>query len=126
MEPIADAADGFDEVARFAELLPQALDVDVDRALENDRVFTDRGVHQLKPRERPAGLAKHHLEQPKLGRRQRQLVVAIKRAVAVAVDDDSLAFDQCDPAAGSSFSCRRRSSFLIRSIRIFTLYGFVT
>ena len=78
VKPISDAADGFDEVARLAELLPQALDVNVDRALENDRILADRGVHQLETSERTAGLAKHDFEQAKLGRGQRELDVAIR------------------------------------------------
>jgi hypothetical protein len=47
MKPIADAADGFDEVTGLPEFLPQALDVDIDGALEHDRVLADRGIHQL-------------------------------------------------------------------------------
>ena len=94
VEPIADAADGFDELAGVAELLPQALDVDVDRPLQHDRVLADGGVHQLEARERAAGLADQDLEQAELGRRQRQLLVAIERPVAVPVDHDPLALDQ--------------------------------
>src|SRR2546430_84879 len=37
MESIADAADGLDEVGGVAELLAQALDVDVDRPLQDHR-----------------------------------------------------------------------------------------
>ena len=103
----------------------QALDVNVDRALQDDRVLADGGVHQLEPGERTAGLAEQDFQQAKLGRGQRQLLVAIKRPVAVPVDDDPLALDHA-PATGSSFNWRRRSSFLIRSIRIFMLYGLVT
>ncbi len=51
METISHAADGLDEVARLAELLPQALDVNVDRPLEHERVFADGGVHELEARE---------------------------------------------------------------------------
>ena len=47
MESIADAADGLDEVGGVAQLLPQALDVDVDRPLQDDGVLADGGVHQL-------------------------------------------------------------------------------
>ena len=78
MESIADAADGFDELARLAELLPQALDVDVDRPLQHDRILADGGVHQLVASERPARLADQDLQQAELGRRQRQLLVAIE------------------------------------------------
>ena len=97
VEPITDAADGFDELAGVAELLPQALDVDVDRAFQHDRVLADGGVHQLEPSERAARLADQDFQQAKLGRRQRELVVAIERPVAVPVDDDSLALDHASP-----------------------------
>ena len=74
MEPIADAADGLDEVGGVAELLAQALDVDVDRPLQDDGVLADRRVHQLVAGERPARLAEQDLQEAELGRRQRQLL----------------------------------------------------
>ena len=46
MESITDAADGFDELARIAQLLPQALDVDVDRPLQHDGVLANGRVLQ--------------------------------------------------------------------------------
>ena len=78
MEPIADAADGLDEVGGIAQLLAQALDVDVDRPLQDHGVLADGGVHQLEAGERPARLPEQHLQQAKLGRGQRQLLVAIE------------------------------------------------
>jgi carbon storage regulator CsrA len=56
VESITDAADGFDEIAGFAEFLPEALDVNVNRAFQHDRVFANRGVHELESGERPASL----------------------------------------------------------------------
>ena len=71
----------------------QALDMDVDRALQHDRVLADGGIHELVPGERPAGLPDQDLQQAKLGRSQRELLVAIQRPVAVPVDHDPLALD---------------------------------
>jgi len=48
-------ANGFDEVARIAELLPKALDVNIDGSLRERRIFADRGIHQLETRECAAG-----------------------------------------------------------------------
>src|SRR4051812_6814756 len=45
VEPVTDAADGLDELAGFAQLLSQALDVNVDRSLQDNRVLADRRVH---------------------------------------------------------------------------------
>ena len=78
MESIADAADGLDEVGGVAELLAQALDVDVDRPLQDHGVLADGGVHQLEAGEGPARLAEEHFEQAELGRGQRQLLVAVR------------------------------------------------
>jgi hypothetical protein len=39
MESTIDAADGFDELAHIAKLLPQALDVEVDGPLQHDGVL---------------------------------------------------------------------------------------
>src|SRR5271168_4358754 len=47
MEAITDAADGLDKVGGVAELLPQALDVNVDRSLQDHSVLAYGGVHQL-------------------------------------------------------------------------------
>src|SRR4051794_3834954 len=70
MESVADAADGLDEVGGVAELLAQALDVDVDRPLQDHRVLADGGIHQLEPREGPPRLTQEHLQQAELGRGQ--------------------------------------------------------
>ena len=67
MESITDAADGFDELARIAKLLPQALDVDVDGPLQHDGILANGRVHQLVASERPARLADQDLQLPKLG-----------------------------------------------------------
>src|SRR4051812_49720087 len=96
MKPVADTADGLDELARLAQLLPQALDVHVNRPLEDDRILADGRVHQLVASERPSGLADQRLEQAELGGRQRQLLVPVERAVAVAVADHPPASD--DPS----------------------------
>src|SRR5947209_6850476 len=72
MESIADAADGLDKVGGVAQLLPQALDVDVDRPLQDHRVLADGGIHQLEPREGTPRLAQEHLQEAELGRGQGQ------------------------------------------------------
>ena len=94
MKPITDAADGFDEVAGVTKLLPQAFNVNVDGALEDDCILTDGRVHELESGKGPAGLAEHDLEQAKLGRREQQFGFSVERAVAVAVNDDALALDE--------------------------------
>src|SRR3954453_9015499 len=95
MESITDAADGFDKLARIAKLLPQALDVDVDGPLQHDGVLANGRVHQLIARERPACLADQDLQQPKLGWRERKLLVLEERPVAVAINDNPLSTNQC-------------------------------
>src|SRR3954471_8564828 len=62
MESIADAADGLDEVGGVAELLAQALDVDVDRPLQDHRILADGGIHQLEPREGAPRLTQEHFQ----------------------------------------------------------------
>src|SRR5262245_29061270 len=71
-EPIADSANRLDQVPR-AELAPQGLDVNINGPFQHDGAFADGRVHELRSRERPARLAQHALQQPKLGRRQIQL-----------------------------------------------------
>src|SRR4051794_27631630 len=93
MEPISDAADGFDELAGVAKLLPQALDVNVDGPLQHDGVLTNRGIHELVARERPPRLANQDFQEPELGRRQGKFLVAVDRLVAVPVNHDPLALD---------------------------------
>src|SRR4051794_33824386 len=51
MESIADAADGLDKVGGLAQLLAQALDVDVDGPLQDHGILADGGIHQLESRE---------------------------------------------------------------------------
>src|SRR5947209_3265252 len=68
-EPIADAADRLDEVSR-PELAAQGLDVDIDRAVQDDGPLADGRVHQLCPREGAARLTEQALQQAELRRRQ--------------------------------------------------------
>src|SRR3954470_8040365 len=91
MESVADAADGLDEVGGVAELLAQALDVDVDRPLQDHRVLADGGIHQLEPREGAPRLTQEHFQETELGRGQGQLLIAIEGSVAVPVDHHPLA-----------------------------------
>src|SRR5271157_6276547 len=58
MKPIADAADGFDELAGLPELLPQALDADIDGGLpiateKNNELGPGSQFHRVLPSETP-------------------------------------------------------------------------
>ncbi len=71
-EAVADAANGLDEVGALAELLAEALDVDVDGALQHHGVLADGRIHQFMASERPTGLTEQGLQQAELRRRQRE------------------------------------------------------
>ena len=125
LKSVTDAADRLDEVRAVSQLLAQAFDVDVDGPFQDHRVLADRRVHQLVTGERPPRLTQQNLQEPKLRRRQRQLDLAIRRAVPMPIDDHSLTLHH---RAGRAVVLLPppRNSFLIRWIKTFILYGLVT
>ena len=59
---IPDPADRFDQVRTLAELLSQCEDVHVDRAFQDNRVLTQRGIDQFIPGKCPPGLPDERIE----------------------------------------------------------------
>lgn len=51
LEAVADAADGFDQVAGFAHLFAEGPNVNVDGSLQSVGIHSAAAVHQFEPRE---------------------------------------------------------------------------
>ena len=88
-EAVADAADGFDQLAGAAglcQLLPQRFDVNVDGALQHHGAVADGSLHQLLAAERPPRLTDEAFQQAELGRSQVERLIVEGDAVPHAVD----------------------------------------
>src|SRR5262249_29909030 len=106
-EPVAHAAHRLEPLALLAELLADRADVDVDVAVDHDRVLSDGARQQLVAREDASGVRHEEVEQADLGRRERDRLAVHEHLVAADVDHEA---GELDPLAGGRLRLRLRAA----------------
>ena len=70
-ESVSNSANGLDYIRFGAQFAPQRSDMDIDRALQDDRIVTQRGIDQLGSTKCPPLISHQDFQETEFALRER-------------------------------------------------------